>query len=84
MSRTLVDGIWYGGICNVGVKPTVTEENRMLVESYLFDYHGDAYGKNVTTQLLEFRRPERKFADVSEMKACIDRDIEYGRQYFAQ
>ena len=84
VSRTLVDGIWYGGICNVGVKPTVTEENRMLVETYLFDYHGDAYGKRVTTQLYEFRRPERKFADVSEMKACIDRDIEYGKQYFAQ
>ena len=82
VSRTCVDGIWYGGICNVGVKPTVTEENRMLVESYLFDYDGNAYGKRVTTQLHEFRRPERKFTDVSEMKACIDRDIEYGKQYF--
>ena len=66
----------------MGVKPTVTEENRMLVESYLFDYDGNAYGKRVTTQLHEFRRPERKFTDVSEMKACIDRDIEYGKQYF--
>ena len=54
----------------------------MLVESYLFDYDGNAYGKRVTTQLHEFRRPERKFTDVSEMKACIDRDIEYGKQYF--
>lgn len=83
VSRSYIDNCGYGGICNVGVKPTVTETNRILVESYLFDYDGDAYGKKVATELHEFRRPERKFADVSEMKACIDRDIEYGKRYFS-
>lgn len=84
VSRSYVDGRGYNGICNVGVKPTVTDADRMLVESYLFDYHGDAYGKNAVIRLHEFRRPERKFADVSEMKACIDKDIEYGKKYFKQ
>lgn len=82
VSRSYVDGQGYNGICNVGVKPTVTETNRMLVESYLFDYHGNAYGKMVATELHEFRRPERKFADVAEMKACIYQDIEYGKSFF--
>lgn len=80
--RVHVDGAVYNGIGNVGVKPTVTESNRILVESYLFDYHGDAYGKEVAIELYEFRRPEQKFSDIQEMKACIDRDIEYGKQYF--
>lgn len=77
-----IDGKEFAGIGNVGVKPTVTNENRMLVESYLFDYHEDAYGKKVSVKLYEFRRPEQKFADVQEMKRCIDRDIEYGRRFF--
>ncbi len=81
VSRTYVDGRGYNGISNVGVKPTVTDADRMLLESYLFDYHGDAYGKKTATELHEFRRPERKFADVSEMKACIDEDIEYGKAF---
>lgn len=80
--RVEIDGEEFAGIGNVGVKPTVTNENRMLVESYLFDYHENAYGKKVSVKLYEFRRPERKFADVQELKECIDRDIEYGKIFF--
>ncbi len=82
VSRSYVDGVGYNGICNLGVKPTVTDAGRMLAESYLFDYQGDAYGKKAAVQLYEFRRPERKFASVTEMKECIDKDIEYGKNYF--
>lgn len=77
-----LDGIWYNGIGNVGVKPTVTDERRMLIESYLFDYEGNAYGKDVEIQLFEFRRPEQKFDSVESMKAQIDSDIAFGKEYF--
>lgn len=77
-----IDGIWYNGIGNVGVKPTVTKENRMLIESYLFDYDGNAYGKDVEIQLFKFRRPEQKFDSVESMKTQIDSDIAYGKEYF--
>ena len=80
----LLDGKSYGGIANVGVKPTVTDENRMLVEAFLFDYAGDAYGKEVEILFCEFRRPEHKFDDIKELKACVDRDILYGKEYFQQ
>lgn len=83
ISRALLDGVWYPGIVNVGVKPTVTDSNRMLAESYLFDYQGDAYGRETKITLLDFRRPEQKFAGVAEMKACIDRDIAYGKSWFS-
>ena len=82
LNRVQVDGAWYEGIANIGIKPTVSDENRMLVESYLFDYSGDAYGKEVKIELLEFCRPEQKFADVEEMKECVARDIAAGRRYF--
>lgn len=82
MVKVHIDGCAYNGIGNVGVKPTVSDENRMLVESFLFDYHGDAYGKKVVTELYEYRRPERKFSDVNELKNCIDQDLEYGKYFF--
>lgn len=84
MDRVQVDGIWYNAIGNVGVKPTVTSAGRMLVESFLFDYEGDAYDKQVVIELLTFCRPERKFAGVKEMKACIDEDIAFGKTYFQE
>ena len=43
-SRVRVDGAVYHGISNVGIKPTVSDEQRLLVESFLFGYEGDAYG----------------------------------------
>lgn len=80
--RVRIDGCWYGGIGNVGVKPTVTDAGEVVIESYLFDYNGDAYEKDVVVELLEFRRPEQKFASVEELKKSVDLDIEYGKQYF--
>ena len=77
-----LDGRRYQGISNVGVKPTVSDQNRVLTESFLFDYHGDAYGKEVTVELLKFCRPECKFDTVDELKSCIDRDIESGKHFF--
>lgn len=46
--RVEIDGIWFPGIGNVGVKPTVTEEMRLLAEVFVFGYEGDAYGKQIT------------------------------------
>lgn len=83
LSKIRVDGEWFHGISNVGVKPTVSREERVLIESFLFGYDGDAYGKEVTIDLLAFRRPERSFESVAELKSCIDRDIEYGKHFFA-
>lgn len=82
VSEVTLDGKKYPAISNIGVRPTVTEEEKVFLESHLFGYHGDAYGKEVKAQLLEFRRPEHKFESVDEMKACVDRDIVYGKQYF--
>lgn len=82
LSDVRIDGQRYHGISNVGVKPTVSKEERVLAESFLFGYDGDAYGKSVSVELLEFCRPERRFDDLEELKACIDRDIAYGKQFF--
>ena len=82
MTNTFVDVQIYHGLSNVGFKPTVADEHRMLIETFLFDYNGNAYGKEVRTQLLHYKRPEQKFDSVDELKAQIDTDIDYARDYF--
>lgn len=77
-----IDGVWYNGIGNIGFKPTVSEEHRMLIESNLFDYNGNAYEKQVEIQLYHFKRPEQKFESIEAMKKQIDQDIEYAKEYF--
>lgn len=80
--RVRIDGVWYSGIGNVGTKPTVTEKQRLLTEVYVFDYEGNAYGKEITVEFCAFERPETKFGSVEELKAQVDRDIAFGKQYF--
>lgn len=82
MTDTFVESQMYHGLGNVGFKPTVTEEHRMLIETFLFDYDGNAYEKEVKIQLLHYKRPEKKFDSITELKAQIDTDIEYARNYF--
>lgn len=80
--RVYVDGQAYDGIANIGVKPTVSEEGTVWIESFLFGYEGDAYGSGVMVELKEFVRPERKFSGEEELKAHIARDIAAGEKYF--
>lgn len=82
ISEILLGGMRYHGISNVGVRPTVTEKEEVVLETFLFDYAGDAYEKEVKIELIEFRRPERKFNSVEELKAQVDQDIAYGKSCF--
>lgn len=82
LEQVKVDDRWYQAIGNVGVKPTVSNQKKTLIESYLFDYADTAYGKNVQIRLHAFRRPEQKFQDIPHMKEQVDRDLAYARDFF--
>ena len=74
-------GKHYRSISNVGVKPTVGDKNVQGVESYLYDFDEEIYGKKLTVNLLEFRRPEEKFPSVEVLKAKMQEDVEAGAKY---
>lgn len=79
-SRVWVDGEVYDSMTNIGVRPTVEETDVRNVETYLFDFDRDIYGKNVKVELLSFERPEQRFESVESLKAQLHRDIENTKQ----
>ena len=50
-------------VTNVGVRPTVSSDNRVSVESFLLDYSGNLYGRQARVDFYSFIRPERRFDD---------------------
>lgn len=82
VSRVLVDGTWYGGVSNIGRKPTIQGENPVGVETFIMGLDEDLYGKNIEVQLLNFERPEQRFETLEELKARIKKDKEYAAEYF--
>ena len=81
VSRVLAGGACYGGITNIGTKPTVAGEHPIGAETFLFGLDADLYGMPIEVQLLHFVRPEKKFASLDQLKAQLERDKEYGRAY---
>ena len=74
-SHVYVDGKQYYGVTNVGVKPTVGSDCA-LAETWIPDFSGDLYDQKIQVDLLEFVRPEKKFHDLSELRAEIFRNKE--------
>ncbi|MCM1253258.1 MAG: bifunctional riboflavin kinase/FAD synthetase [Clostridium sp.] len=77
-SKVWLDNVRYPAISNVGCKPTVSRGQRMGVETYLYDFTGDVYGKEIVVELLDFKRAERKFDGVEALKAQMQKDIAEG------
>ena len=80
--RIHIDGTTYRGVANVGVRPTVENTVSANCETFVFDYHGDLYGKTLTTEFYGFLRPERHFSDVNALKAAVELDIQSAILYF--
>ncbi len=73
----------FRGITNIGVKPTVTDEKRVTVETYIYDFDDDVYGEWLRVELLHFLRSEKKFDGLEDLKAQMRTDMLRGRIYFS-
>ncbi|MCI8625698.1 MAG: bifunctional riboflavin kinase/FAD synthetase [Lachnospiraceae bacterium] len=73
----------YRGITNIGYKPTIGGETAPGVETWIFDFDEDIYGQEVKVELLQFVRPERKFASLEAVKAQVEQDAGYARAWKA-
>ena len=78
----LDDGSEHMAVTNVGVRPTVSGEDRVSVESFILDYSGNLYDRQVRIEFFRFIRPEMKFPSVDALKAQILKDAETTRAYF--
>lgn len=71
-----LDGKLYNGVTNVGVKPTVTNAGLPTVETFILDFAGDVYGREIRVYFVKMLRPEQKFGSIDELKAQMAIDSE--------
>ena len=69
----LPDG-FYESITNIGIRPTF-EESRLTVETHIFDFSDDLYGKKVRVNFVKRLRDEKRFAGVDELVEQIGHDV---------
>ncbi len=73
------DTVWHDGVANLGYRPTFDGETPIL-ETHLFDFDQDIYGKHLRVALVEYLRPEHKFNGVEELTAQIKKDCIQARE----
>ncbi len=74
------NGARYPSITNVGVRPTVGEFKKNM-ETHIFNFDRELYGKYIKIEFLEMMRPEVKFSSLEELKAEIVRNCIDAKKY---
>lgn len=70
-------------VASLGTRPAVEVHGRMLLETHVFDWDGDAYGKLVRVELLHKLRDEAHFPDLDQLAAAIRADAVRARAWFS-
>lgn len=77
---TEVAGQNFGGVSNVGTKPTV-DGGFMGVETHLFGCTSMLYGHEATVRFLNYQRKEQKFSSIDELRTQLALDEKNGKDF---
>ena len=80
--KVFFEGREYGGIANMGTRPTVDGQTPVL-EVHILEFNERIYGKRITVEFCEKVRDEKKFEDLDSLKDQIFKDISTAKQYFS-
>jgi riboflavin kinase/FMN adenylyltransferase len=69
----------FGGVASFGVRPSV-DNGAPLLETFLFDFAEDIYGREMTVEFVDRIRPELKFDSLDALKAAMAEDIAAARR----
>ncbi len=83
VTMTGIDGRVFAGVANVGVRPTLGNASRVLLETHLFDFDKEIYDHYVEVHFREKIRSEQQFRSVDELKAQIAQDVARARTILA-
>lgn len=74
-TKIIIENKIYQGITNVGNRPTFPLDY-IISETFIKDFSGDLYGKEIKIAFIEFLREERRFSSKEDLKIQVLSDIE--------
>jgi riboflavin kinase/FMN adenylyltransferase len=80
--RVRVDGKAYNAVAYLGTRPTF-DAGAPLLESFIFDFSGDLYGKKIRVEFVDFVRADAKFKSADDLIKQIKVDCEKAKEILA-
>ena len=84
VTMTGIDGLELEGVANVGTRPTVDGGSKVVLETYLFDFDKEIYGRYVEVRFKQKIRDEIRFQSLEQLKAQIEKDVAEAKNIFAE
>ena len=78
-----IDGRIYGGMMNIGLRPTFTSDQEPTVEVFFFDFDGDLYGRELLISIQSRLRSEKRFKGIDEIIIQLDKDMQAAKKCLA-
>lgn len=75
-------GSIHPAVTNIGRRPTFETDGERVVETHLFDYDDDLYGRRVRLAFVQRLRGERAFPDAGALRRQIAADCDQARALF--
>lgn len=83
VTMTGLDGREHYGVANLGNRPTVDGGAKAVLETHLFDFDQDIYGRYVEVHFKARLRDEVRFDSLSALREQITRDVTAAQAFFA-
>lgn len=80
-TRVLLDDESFKAMTNIGKRPSVDDFDYVTIEAFILDFKRDIYGKKLVLEVHKYVRGVKKFNDLAEVKAQIDKDIQEVRDF---
>ncbi|RMD50906.1 MAG: riboflavin biosynthesis protein RibF, partial [Ignavibacteria bacterium] len=71
-----VENETFGGMMNIGYRPTFKSENELIMEVFIFDFDKNIYNIEIEIEFLNYLRKEIKFSSVDELVEQLNKDKE--------
>lgn len=75
-----IGGISYGGVMNIGCRPTFNDTEELMLEVFIFDFDENIYNINVELEFLEYLREEKKFDSKEALVEQLKKDAEIANE----
>lgn len=83
VTMTGIDDREFEGVANVGTRPTFDGGSKVILETHLFDFDKEIYGRYVEVHFKRKIRDEICFRSLEELKAQIVKDVADTKKIFA-
>jgi riboflavin kinase/FMN adenylyltransferase len=71
------------GVASLGLRPTVDDSGRWMLEVHLLDFADEVYGRLVSVEFLQKLRDEERYSTLDELAAAIADDARRARAVLA-